>query len=135
MKRDRRWVSTLGVAAVLALSLMACGRQDTTEANVAEAGNSVVIPLKVYSGRKEPPPETTGVRVGTEVILRVQGLGPARARVFGPDGADAPTRDAPYQEGGNVVGTEQRFVVGSVGRWRVEHAETPGLVLAYVEAR
>lgn len=130
---DRLVLASLASLA-LALALPACGRRETTEANMAEAGGSVIT-LKVYSGRAQPPPETTAVRVGAEVTLRVLGLGPARARVFGPDGVEAATRDVPYAEHGAIVGTEQRFVAVQAGQWRLELAEAPGLVLGYLDAR
>lgn len=109
-------------AVALLVGLLACGHTEKTEAS---APAPVVLSLVVYSGRPQPPPETTAVRIGTEVTLRVQGLGPARARVFAPDGTETPTRD---------TGADQHFTPSSPGKWRIELRDATGVVLAYVDA-
>jgi hypothetical protein len=98
------------------------------------ANEEQTISLSVMSGRPQPPPQDFGVRVGTPVTVRVVGLGPARAAVFGPDGMPVATVDAPLRQEGGIIGTEQRFTPGAAGSYRIEHAEVAGLVLARLNA-
>ena len=59
------------LVAALALLLAACGHQDAALAALA--------PVKLrswYSGRENPPPQTTAVRVGAAVSVHLEGLGP-----------------------------------------------------------
>ncbi|MFO0741762.1 MAG: hypothetical protein U0270_38050 [Labilithrix sp.] len=109
------------LVAALALLLAACGHQDAAPAAPAP----VKLSLVVYSGRENPPPQTTAVRVGAAVSVHLEGLGPPRARVLAPDGSEMPTR---------TEGSEQRFTVNAAGRWRIELEGDPGSVLAYLDA-
>jgi hypothetical protein len=92
------------------------------------------IVILVMSGRPQPPPQDFAVRIGAAVTLRVVGLGPARAAVFGPNGARVTTVETPVLGEGGVIGTEHRFTAGAAGDYRVEHAEQAGLVLARLHA-
>lgn len=93
---------------------------------------STTIEIAVLSGRPQPPPATSSVRVGSAVVLRLSGLGPPSAIVVGPDGSAISTADAPLRKDGSTVGVEHRFTPSKRGAYRVEYP--PGSVLAIVDA-
>lgn len=93
-----------------------------------------VVSVVVFSGREAPPAKHWPVRVGVPVTVQLEGLGPPRALVFGPDGARVPTRDAPLVRDGRVVGTEQSFTPSAAGAYRAEDAEGAGTVVARIDA-
>lgn len=118
------------LVAAVTVFLVACSHQEVSETKPSvtatpSSSASVELSLVVYSGRENPPAQTTKVHVGTEVIVRVAGLGPAHARIFDPSGA------AIASDGG----LEQRIIVSAKGKWRIEHAEAPGSILAYLDAQ
>jgi len=110
------------------LALVACGGQEPRRASGA-------IEVAVFSGRPQPAAREEVVAVGAVVVLHVVGLGPARARVIGPDGAEIATEDVPLHGDAGVIGTEQRFTPRAPGVHRVEHAEVSGLELVHLVAR
>lgn len=126
------------VAAFTALASVAAACGGATEdsgvraAPSAEQASEKTVDVSVYSGRPQPPPETTAVRVGAGVNLRLSGLGPPTAVIVGPDGAPVTTVDAPYKKDGSVVGTEQRFTPKAKGVYRVEYPA--GAVIAVLDA-
>ncbi len=94
-----------------------------------------VVSVAVLSGRPQPAPVRASARVGATVVARIEGLGPARVVVLAPDGTRVTTTDAPLRRDGNVVGTEQRFVVSQAGAYQLAVAEAPEVVVGVVDAR
>jgi hypothetical protein len=121
-----RHLVTLLLAAPL-VSGMACGTKEerltaratptdgpTSPGPNATASAERTFPLVVMSGREQPAARTENVGVGQPLVLRVRGLGPARAKVFAPNGSVVATADT--TESGEVV---QRFRPHVPGRHRV----------------
>lgn len=117
--------SRLGAAVALLALVVTCGHGDAPQASAAEASApaAIVLSLVAYSGRENPPPQTTSAALGAEVTVHIEGLGPPRARVVAPDGTETPTVD---------VGKDQRFTASARGKYRIELAGAAGAVLAYV---
>ncbi|HVH47260.1 MAG TPA: hypothetical protein VM925_33215 [Labilithrix sp.] len=120
--------------------MLGCGRTQSSAAHeTAHESRDApqVVEIVVTSGVPQPAPQDTHVGIGAPLTLRVEGLGPARARVLAPDGSAVVTTDTPLTRDGshNVVGTEQRFTPQAAGTYRVVHAEAPSVDLARVIAR
>ncbi len=115
---------------IATLAMAACGGSVD-----ARPGNAVpqVVSIDVFSGRPQPPPAESSVRVGVVVAVRLIGLGPPEALVIAPDGSPVETVSLPVKKDGDVVGSEQRFTPRVGGIFRVVESSS-GLDLARLNA-
>lgn len=120
LRRPLRLLATTGLAALAAISLVACGSDDSTDATTAAADTTAVAPVVIEVDADSGTAGTQTVPLGSEVSLHIVSATDQEFHLHGYDVED---------EGTDVTIT---FVADQAGSFQLESHATDTLLFTLV---
>jgi len=124
-------IATCLIVLITMVSVAGCGsKSDTSTATAAKPKPAAAkeITITVYSGRKQPPPETWTASLGQEVAFKVEGL-VTKVGIVGP-GLGKPYKGSYGLTNvtGDKVADVLKFTPSEQGEYRVSQIESSVLL-------